>query len=258
MKILVMSDLHITATETLGTFRWDQDAFIAALDEVRQKYAVDRVVLNGDTFDLYKCTFKDIAARYARLIDYLRGIRAVFIRGNHDRALPFGQDFFGVVNSRREKIYIEHGHRADLLNGTTLGRLVGNWFHVCYKPLARWPLLRQFYYFLLEYDEGLRGRGRYNLYKYLRHAVRLHRKYDVVVLGHTHKLEVHNTFWHGQHKRYLNSGTCSLGRLQGIVLDTETLEHHTIRVEPLRVRATVPRPRRAARPAFNDGVLVPA
>jgi predicted phosphodiesterase len=262
MKILVVSDLHLTAGDTLGTFGWDQDDFIATLETARQTHGINRVILNGDIFDLYKCAYKDIAARYKKLIDYLAGIQAIFIKGNHDHALPFGQSHFGVVNSKREKVYIEHGHRGDYLTGTTVGRFMCGMFHIIYKRLARIPLARSLYYRSVEYDEGLRGQGKYNLYKYLRHAVKLHRKYDVVILGHTHKLEVHNTHWRGRPKRYFNSGSCSFGRFQGIVLDTETIEHEAIRIDPPRVCVPPLRPRRAPvappRPVFDDGVLAPA
>ena len=84
---------------------------------------IDKVVLNGDMFDLCKSTYEDIAARYEKLIGYFNGIKAVFIKGNHDIALPFGQKYFGVINSKGEKIYIEHGHRGDFINGTAAGGL---------------------------------------------------------------------------------------------------------------------------------------
>ena len=234
MKIFVVSDLHIAASDALGTFGWNQDDFIATMETVRKSHAIDKVILNGDTFDLYKSAYKDIAARNRTLIHYLTGIKAVFIKGNHDRALPFGQEYFGVINSKGEKIYIEHGHRGDFINGTAAGRFVGNIFYKFLKCLVRIPFARALYYAFLEHDEGFKGHGKYNSYKYLRHAVKLHRKYDVVILGHTHKIEVHNTYRRSNHKRYFNSGSCSFGRFQGIVLDTETIEHSMIRFDPTR------------------------
>ena len=242
MKIFVVSDLHLEASETLGTFGWDQNEFIAMMETVRKSHAVDKVVLNGDTFDLCKSAYEDIAAHNEKLIDYFNGIKALFIKGNHDIALPFGQKYFGVINSKGEKIYIEHGHRGDFINGTVAGRLIGKMFYKFLKFAARIPWIQALYYGYLEQDEGLKGHRNYNSYKYLRHAVRLHRKYDVVILGHTHKMEHHNTFSRGNYKRYFNSGSCSFGRFQGIVIDTETFEHSTIRFDPPQVRIQQTKP----------------
>lgn len=232
MKLLVVSDLHIAANEALGTFGWNQDDFFRKMESVRKFHAIDRVILNGDIFDLYKSDYEEIAATHRRLIDYFNGIKAVFIRGNHDKALPFGQEFFGVINSRNEKIYIEHGHRGDFTNGTKPGRFAVRMVYKFLKLAARLPLTRALYFNYLAHDEGFKGHGQYNCYKYLRHALRLLRKYDVVILGHTHKIEVHNTFLRDRNKLYFNCGSCSFGRFQGIVLNTETLKHTTIRFDP--------------------------
>lgn len=266
MKMFVVSDLHIADNKALGTFGWSQNGFIEKMEEIRKRHSIDKVILNGDIFDLYKSNYKDIAARNKKLVSYLQGINSVFIKGNHDQALPFGQDYYGIINSRGEKIYIEHGHQGDFINGTAVGRFIGNLFYRFLKLLVRLPFTRALYFNCLAHDEGFKGHGKYNAYKYLRHAVKLLRKYDVVILGHTHKIEIHNTYWLNDHKRYFNSGSCSFGRFQGIVLDTETLEHSTIRIDPsqatiMPVRPAL-RPRRSpvvsARPAVNNGVLVPA
>ena len=249
MKIFVVSDLHLEASETLGTFGWEQDEFIAMMETVRKSHAIDKVILNGDTFDLCKSDYEDIAARNDKLIGYFKGIKALFIKGNHDNALPFGQKHFGVINSIGQKIYIEHGHRGDFINGTAAGRFIGKMFYKFLLCVTRIPCIQALYYGYLEKDEGLKGHRNYNSYKYLRHAVKLHRKYDVVILGHTHKMEHHNTFSHGNYKRYFNSGSCSFGRFQGILFDTETFEYLTVSFDPPQVRTKhakpVSRPRRS-------------
>ena len=248
MKIFVVSDLHLEASETLGTFGWNQDDFIAMMESVKREHSIDKVILNGDTFDLCKSAYEDIAVRNEKLIEYFNGIKALYIKGNHDIALPFGQRHFGVINSRGEKIYIEHGHRGDFINGTAMGRFTGKMFYKFLKCVTRVSFIQALYYGYLEQDEGLKGHRNYNSYKYLRHAVKLHRKYDVVILGHTHKMEHHNSFSRGNYKRYFNSGSCSFGRFQGIILDTETFEHVAVRIDPPQTsKATSPisRPRRA-------------
>lgn len=249
MKLFVVSDLHLEASETLGTFGWDQDEFIAMMEAVRKNYSIDKVILNGDTFDLCKSAYEDIAAKNGKLLDYFYGIKALFIKGNHDNALPFGQKHFGVINGKGEKVYIEHGHKGDFINGSAVGRFIGKTFYKILHFATRLSLIRSWYYGYLENDEGFKGHRNYNSYKYLRHAVKLHRKYDVVILGHTHKMEHHNTFSQGNFKRYFNSGSCSFGRFQGIVIDTETLEYLTVRFDPPQARTNhakpISRPRRS-------------
>jgi hypothetical protein len=51
----------------------------------------------------------------------------------------------------------------------------------------------------------------------------------MVILAHTHKLESHHTYYLNKKKRYLNCGSCSMGRFQGVVLDTETLDYELIK-----------------------------
>jgi predicted phosphodiesterase len=69
----------------------------------------------------------------------------------------------------------------------------------------------------------------YNTIKYLSYALKLLKEHDMVILSHTHKLESHHTYYLNKKKRYLNSGSCSLGRFQGILMDTETLKYELIK-----------------------------
>jgi predicted phosphodiesterase len=265
MKLLVLSDLHIADNRHLGTFGWDQADFIASVEAARRRHSIDTVVLNGDTFDLYKSNYRDIASRNKQMLEYLTRIGSVFVKGNHDNALGFGQDYFGVINSKGQKIRIEHGHRADFINGTRLGRSLGYFFYLILRLFAGLSVTRSLYFRAMEHDEGFKGHGKYNSYKYLRYAVKLLRKYDMVVLGHTHKIEFHNTYWLNDRKRYINSGSCSFGRFQGIVIDTETLNHSTIRIDPPYAPASAPQVaqsrtlgRTQASSFANNGTLVPA
>ena len=70
---------------------------------------------------------------------------------------------------------------------------------------------------------------KYNTIKYLTYALKLLKDHDVVILGHTHKLESHHTYYLNKKKRYLNSGACTLGRFQGIIMDTETMKYELIK-----------------------------
>jgi predicted phosphodiesterase len=264
MKLLVISDLHITDNKHLSTFGWKAEEFIGKIETIKKRHSIDKVVLNGDTFDLYKGNYGDIALRNKKLIDYLNEIGSVFIKGNHDARLGYGQDRFEVINGKREKILIEHGHRGDFINGNPIGRFLGKLFYMILILLARLSVTRAVYFHFIECDDGLKGHGKYNSYKYLRYALNRLRKYDLVILGHTHKLEIHDTYRHSSKKRYINCGSCSFGRFQGIVIDTETLKHSTIRIDSPQLSAIsqvtstsspAPRPRKRIQVMSGGGLV---
>ncbi|MDD5676005.1 MAG: metallophosphoesterase family protein, partial [Chitinivibrionales bacterium] len=207
MRLFIISDLHVAENETLSTFGWNQDDFIEKMEAIRKTHAVDKIILNGDIYDLFKSDFKAIADRKKKLIRYLSGEDFIYIKGNHDVAHRGAKDFYKVVNSKGESIHIEHGHRADFINGTALGRRMGYMFYQVLKLFTKLSIVRAMYYGYLERDEGLQDARAYRSYKYLRYAMRLLRKNNVVVLGHTHKVEIHNTVSPQGTKRYFNTGS---------------------------------------------------
>jgi len=231
MNLLIISDLHIDNGDHFGTFGWKQQEFIDRIEAVQTQFLVDRVVLNGDIFELCKYSLKELAAQHAHFISYIKKHDVVYLRGNHDIKHPDAQNHLLIKNSSGKTIYIEHGHKADFINGTIIGRLIGKAFLKTLKILVKWHFANTLYFHFLKQDEGLEFRT-YNSYKYLRYALDLLKKFDVVVLGHTHKMEVHNTYYLDKKKQYINTGSCSLGRFQAILLDTETLEHTPITMSP--------------------------
>ena len=261
MKILVISDLHISVENQLGIFGWNADDFISEIDRAVKRFRIDKVILNGDTFDLYRNKLREIVACNRRLIDYFKAIGAVYVKGNHDEALGRGHECYSIRNSVNKSIHIEHGHKADFINGTGIGRLLSRYFFKLLKFLLRKPVVQKLYAYFLDFDEGFRGKSKYDCYKYNRYAMKLLRKHDVVILGHTHKIEVHNTYFPRGNKYYINSGSCSFGRFQAVVLDTESLHFETLcfdphnRTAPAAVRHFVRSPGRAA---IGAGVLEPA
>ncbi len=231
MNLLIVSDLHIDCGDNFGTFGWKPKRFIKNLEKLIEAYKVDKVVLNGDVFDLYKYSFKEVYRNNFELISYFNRKKFIYIRGNHDLFNPFAQDSYSIVNSKGQTIYIEHGHNADFLNGTRLGRAISMIGFSLLKKTIHLPLVEKIYFKIVEWDDQInRIPKKYNTFKYLNYALKLLRSNDVVILGHTHKLETHKTYYLNSKKLYLNTGTCSLGRLQAIVLDTESLKYETIKV----------------------------
>jgi predicted phosphodiesterase len=230
MNILILSDLHIDTCDSFGTFQWDEMDFLLRIEEQCDKHKIDKVIFNGDTFELMKYSFAEIASANPILMNYFRNNDFIFIKGNHDIVNGFGQDCYDIVNSQGQKIHIEHGHNADWINGTRIGRAIGNSFFLLLKKLTHIDAIMRFYLRIVALDDHVNDiPKRYNTLKYLSYALKLLKENDLVILSHTHKLESHHTYYLNKKKRYLNSGSCSLGRFQGILLDTETLKYELIK-----------------------------
>lgn len=231
MILLVISDLHIDTGGKLGTFGWKAKKFMATLDKVIEHYGVQKVVLNGDVFDLYKYSFKDIAQANEKIIDYFNRKGFIQIRGNHDIWVPHKLNHYHITNSAGQTIHIEHGHKADFLNGTRFGRFFSVTMYSILKLLTHISWVERTFYRTVNYlDDVNRIPRKYNTLKYLVYAFKLLKRYDMVILGHTHKLESHKVYYLNTKKIYLNCGTCSLGRFQAVIVDTETFEYETIKI----------------------------
>lgn len=240
MKLLILSDLHIGTGEKFGTFGWESDDFVFILERIKKKYQIDSVVLNGDVFELYQHTFDAIEQKNTSIVNYLKKSNYYYIRGNHDWINDFGNENLLITNSKGKKIYIEHGHNADFLNGTQLGRfLCRTGFHLL-RILMKKDWFLSFYFRFIEFNDQVeRIPKKYDSYQYLKYALRLLKNYDVVVLGHTHKIEEHKTYYLNNKKRYINCGSCSLGRFQGIILNTETLKYDTIKLSKEKIQKKI-------------------
>ena len=230
MNLLIISDLHIDTCDNFGTFQWDETEFITHIEGLRNFYEIDRVIFNGDIFELLKYRYKDIADANPLLIRYFRNNNFIFIKGNHDMMNYQAIDQFQITNSSGQTIHIEHGHNADWFNGSKLGRLAGKLGLSLLKKMSHSKVLMGLYFRIVAFEDQINHiPKRYNSLKYLTYALKLLRKFDVIMLAHTHKLESHHTYYLNKKKRYLNCGTCSLGRFQGIIMDTETLKYELIK-----------------------------
>ncbi|MFW6227295.1 MAG: metallophosphoesterase, partial [Bacteroidota bacterium] len=197
MNLLILSDLHIGNNDSFSTFGWKAEEFINAVQRVKYVEQIDKIILNGDVFELYKYSFEEICDTNSNLVDYLLNSQDIeYLKGNHDALCPFGSDSANIENSKGKSIYIEHGHAADFMNGTLLGqRLQTFGFN-----LLRWGVqmdwIFQAYRKIFEMHEAINKiPKKYDSIKYLTHALRLLKNHDVVLLGHTHKMEAHKTYY---------------------------------------------------------------
>lgn len=233
MNILVLSDLHIDSGDKFGIFNWDTETLINYMETLIYLNNVEKVILNGDIYELVKYRFEDIKKANPRLVEYLSQPKFVYIRGNHDIVSKSALDSYLIKNSSGQTVYFEHGHKADFLNGTLLGRWVTKNFLVFVNRLMkanRWICKAYFKY--IEFNDQINHiPKKYNSYKYLKHALKLLKTYDVVFLGHTHKIEAHHTYYLNRKKRYINCGSCSLGRFQAVLFNTESLRYEIIKTD---------------------------
>jgi predicted phosphodiesterase len=230
MNILVLSDLHIDTCDNFGTFQWDEMELIMQIEGIRDSYNVDKVIFNGDIFEMQKYTYEEIRKVNPILMRYFNDNNFVFIKGNHDIVCDFSVENFQLTNSQGHSIYIEHGHNADWFNGSRLGRAIGKFGISLLKKLSHSKYLMDIYFKIVAIEDQINHIPKsYNTIKYLSYALKLLKEHDIVILSHTHKLESHHTYYLNKKKRYLNSGSCSLGRFQGILMDTETLKYELIK-----------------------------
>lgn len=231
MNLLILSDLHIGNNDHFETFGWKADEFIHAIERVKFREKINKVVLNGDVFELYKYSFEEIYQNNSLLVDYLlTDPDIVYIKGNHDALCSQGADSWSLENSKGKKIHIEHGHSADFLNGSHIGRKLQTLgFNVLRKIIdINW--VYKTYLAIHEMEEAMNKiPKKYDSIKYLTHALGLLKNNDIVVLGHTHKIESHKTYYLSNKKIYINSGSCSMGRFQGVLLNTESLKYETLK-----------------------------
>lgn len=230
MNILVLSDLHIDTCDNFGTFQWDEMDLVMQIEGIRDIHNVEKIIFNGDIFELLKYAYEDIRKANPILMRYFNDNDFIFIKGNHDIVNDFGIDYYDITNSHDQTIHIEHGHNADWLNGTRFGRAIGKFGLLLLKKLSHSKSLMDIYFRIVAFEDQINHIPKsYNTIKYLTYALKLLKEHDVVILGHTHKLESHHTYYLNKKKRYLNSGSCSLGRFQGILMDTETLKYELIK-----------------------------
>jgi predicted phosphodiesterase len=230
MNILVLSDLHIDTCDNFGTFQWNEMDLIMQIEGIRDIYNIDKVIFNGDVFELIKYSWEDIKKANPTLMRYFNDNDFIFIRGNHDIVNEFGVDHYDITNTKGQTIHIEHGHNADWVNGTKIGRAIGRLALSTLKKMSHSKFMMDIYFKIVALEEQINHiPKKYNTIKYLTYALKLLKEHDVVILAHTHKLESHHTYYLNKKKRYLNSGSCSLGRFQCIAMDTESLKYELIK-----------------------------
>ncbi|MFW6243091.1 MAG: metallophosphoesterase [bacterium] len=229
-NILVISDLHIGNGDIFDTFGWDDKEFISSLEIIKKEEKIDLVIFNGDVFELYKYTWNQIYEKRKKLIDYFIDSKYILIKGNHDAISPIGQNSWEYKNTDNKIIKIEHGHAADFMSGRKWGRKLQRFGFKLLKKISNLKWFKKIYMKYVEIDDYIHHiPKKYHTYRYLKYALFRLKKTDFLILGHTHKIEEHKIYYLNNKKIYLNSGTCQLGRFQGLVINLEKLNYNSIK-----------------------------
>lgn len=110
MKYLIFSDTHLSAYE------FDQAKFKKLVSVISQ---AERVIINGDFYDGYLCSFDEfVSSPWAILFPLLKRKRAIYIYGNHDRPeymdervteFSVEQTYRKELQIGRRRIIVQHG-----------------------------------------------------------------------------------------------------------------------------------------------------
>jgi len=216
----IISDLHLASGGRRDDFEKNRSKFKSFLKMVKKQKA--QLIIAGDFLELWQTSLIDIATIYSDILNQLISIGTKMVIGNHDyylrhfRGLKFLYDSYRIPGT---KIFVQHGHQFDRFNDPKRLIHLGNLAAMSAAVMEDLhPDLDEKAMSLLQLlDHKLKrilrpswtpgtGRKEYlshggDLSEYLKGARKLLKKFDYVILGHTHKP---GTAFQG---RYLNSGS---------------------------------------------------
>ena len=161
-RVAILADLHIGRRDATDQFKADDEAFIEALEPIVA--AVDRVFLLGDVLELQRGLFP-FAHRYERdvitreheaLVDFLRGPKFLWFKGNHDTLLATTDGALEelTLDVGGKKALFLHGDRADwVVSEVPFVQGFGSWL----GGIAERAGLRTAYSMLCSIDAALNG-----------------------------------------------------------------------------------------------------
>lgn len=198
-RLAVLSDIHLGRGDGRTGYSGDADALCDALKRIAEQ--ADTVIINGDLYDLDRGTLPTAQAlEYRRLRPKWAAVEACMKRhgirmtaGNHDRALLDMKVGGGTVRQQYTirvgdvNVRVEHGERFDAWikrnrRFTSFVTWLSGWVSRVKLGLV-YRILRTFEAWTT--DDGDGGHV-----KRATHWLKQHPKYDVLIIGHTHKKHV--------------------------------------------------------------------
>ena len=223
MQLAVISDLHLGRRGLTDGFGHDDAEFLRFLTFLELNF--ERIVLLGDIWETLTGTrlghqAGELAAAQAahpELAARFRRKQYLHVHGNHDLvSRHFGVPEELVLRSNGVRMLFTHGHQGDPLvaerqQASEFGVWLGGWL----RRLRLGPVYR-----MASALDTMRGGVSLDATRcsfqraWMGRAA--HRDVDVMVTGHTH---LATRAEHGA-RLYLNSGSCSEGKLSYLALDT--------------------------------------
>jgi UDP-2,3-diacylglucosamine pyrophosphatase LpxH len=225
VEIAVISDLHLGPGGAVDGFGHDDAEFLRFLAFLEANF--ERVVLLGDVWETLTGSLPGdpaeelLAARLAHpeIEQRFSSDRYTYIHGNHDLVAGalLGVPDEVAIEADGVRLLFTHGHQGDPLvsRGRWLSEL-GIWLGGWIRRLG----LTTVYRMLSDADAWRAGSSADSTRcafqrEWVSQATR--RDVDIVVTGHTH---IAARAEHGD-RLYLNSGSCSDGRLSYLAIDTK-------------------------------------
>lgn len=212
MTTIIFSDTHLTNRFNKRKFKFLEKMINSA----------DRVIINGDFWDSYFCTFDEfVNSKWNKLFPLLKSKETIYLYGNHDlkidlddRVNLFSNEQADVYsfNFKTKKVRVQHGH---LFDSTRMDRLP---FFNRYKKYLR--LFAWFVYYIELINTRLFMNWAHKLENMaMKDKFMLERRsYEINVLSHTHSPELDLSIG------YINTGFIKFGLGSYIVFGETKIE----------------------------------
>lgn len=216
MSLLIISDLHLTD-------KFNQKRF----DELNDAFSkVDQVILNGDFWDSYRCSFDQfITSKWSNLFPLLLNKKTIYLYGNHDlkedsdervNLFSLEQGIFREIPWKDKILHIEHGNQ--LVPGFMENHFELRRNKIIFKILLTAHLIKEWVLETFLPSKIVH----HKIDKKLKAAVIKNRKENEIwILGHSHLAEM------DLEKGYINSGV-NREKLQYIVVSDSQIKNSVI------------------------------
>lgn len=211
--ILVISDLHLadgTGTDDFGDFGVTSARETSLINFI-ESYHPGKIIANGDIYELFQVKMKKIRIAHPKMLNFLENDNRVeLLVGNHDYKIN-GKMNFKFTTKNNKYGLITHGFEVDKCMKNSISRFF-SWILGGIEKLI--PNIDNFFARKKFWNQALQNKVRdYAIKKF-------EKGYDIVICAHCHVPKYENI----NGKIYANSGACQEGRLEGVLIDTNTGE----------------------------------
>ncbi|QEE14232.1 metallophosphoesterase family protein [Promethearchaeum syntrophicum] len=209
--IFVFSDLHLadgTGTDDFGNFGVTSEREDKLISFINQ-YNPGKIIANGDIYEKWQVKMKKIRVAHPKMINFLEtDERVELLVGNHDYRRR-GRLFYHFTTKTNKLGLITHGFQVDTGFKSSISRFF-SWILGGIEKI--FPGIDNHFCKKKFWNQALRNKVRKFALK------KFEKGYDIVVCGHCHG----STYEEIENRIYANSGTCQEGKLEGVLIDTDT------------------------------------